>query len=343
MNNSAAPNLQADKQSWSRRWGLIGLAVDVFMIMLAVGSLSLLIFDSMWVVPELRELMGWVIPVGWLDAYGAVHEKFFRIDMVIVSIFLTEFMVRWGFSVRHGTLGRWYAYPILHWYDLLGCIPTAGLRWLRVLRIFAMLVRLQNLGLIDYTQWFPYRWAKGVYDIVMEEISDRVVLRVLAGAQEEIASNGALEQQMLQRVVIPRQQEITDALRNRMVHITQHTYERAREDMHQYVKTVVSRAVMENREIRTIDRIPVVGGVASHLLDHAITDIVCRVIDEFAEKISGEEFDALFTDVVSSLVEGLLETSVSDNDQLSRAVIDMLEVIKEQVAQRRWLEAKPST
>lgn len=283
-------------------------------------------------------MMGWVLPGNWLAAYAVVNEHFFRIDLVIISIFLTEFLGRWAWSVWAGVHARWYAYPILHWYDLLGCIPSAGLRWLRVLRIFAMLVRLQNLGLIDYTRWRAYRWLAGIYDILMEEISDRVVLRVLNGVQEEISSTNELEKKMLQEVVIPRQASIADALHHRVSRITQHTYQATRHDLQRYVKSVVSRAVRENREIRTIDRIPVVGGIASDLLDHAITDIVCRVIDELAGEVSGPQFEALFVDIVDGLVEGLLESADNENDPLSAALIDSIEVIKAQVARRRWLE-----
>ncbi len=333
----------AEQDGWSRRLGVAGLMLDLFMVGLAIFSLALLIFDSMWMVPEVRSMMGWVLPMSWLDAYAVVNQHFFRIDLVIISIFLAEFLSRWAWSVWSRTHARWYAYPILHWYDLLGCIPSAGLRWLRVLRIFAMLVRLQNLGLIDYTGWRVYRWTAGIYDIVMEEISDRVVLRVLNGVQDEISSSNELEKRMLQQVVIPRQASIADALHQRITRITQHTYRATREDLHSYVKSVVSRAVRENREIRTIDRIPVVGGVASDLLDHAITDIVCRVIDELADEIDGPQFEALFVDVVDGLVEGLVESADSENDPFSVAIIDSIEVIKAQVAKRRWLEpAKPA-
>lgn len=335
----AQKNPHSDR--WADRWGVIGLAIDLLMMVIGFMSLSLLVFDSMWVVPELRSLMGWIVPPQWLDAYAPVHEHFFRIDGIFVSIFLTEFLVGWGLALWNRRYNHWLAYPVFHWYDIIGCIPAAGLRWLRVLRIFGILVRLQHLELIDYRTWPPYRWFMRFYDIIMEEISDRVVIQILSGAQEEIGASRSIERKVLERVVHPRQASITSAMRRRVVHITEKSYTSARDDIQVFVKNSVSEAVRANREIKRIDRIPFVGGVASGMLDEAITDIVCRVVDELAGKVSGDEFEMLFTDLVSGVIEGLTETSESETDQLSDAIVDIIEVMKEQVAQRRWLEPTP--
>lgn len=318
---------------------ITGLVIDVIMVSLAVANLSWIIFDSAWSVTELRAIMAWVVPLNWLDQYTAVHERFFRIDLVFVSIFVSEFVLRWIEAVWHRRHAHWLVYPLLHWYDILGCIPVAGLRWLRVLRVFAILLRLQNLGIIDYTRWLPYQWGKRAYDIVMEEISDRVVIRVLSGVQEELGASHNLERNIMQNVIEPRQQVIADALRNRLINVGQSTYAASRLDLHRFITASVSKAVRANREIKIIDRIPLVGGKVGELLDHAITDIVCRVIDELTGRLSSEEFEALFSDICAAIFEALTEASenTGGSDDLTAAVSDILEVIKTQVAQRRWL------
>ncbi len=324
-----------------RQLGFLGLAIDLAMVSLAVVNLVWILFDSAWAIEELRSMMSWVVPDTWLDSYSVVHDHFFRIDLVFVSIFISEFLLRWGEALWHRRYKHWAAYPVLHWYDILGCIPVAGLRWLRVLRVFAIVLRLQKLGLIDYTTWVPYQWGKRVYDVIMEEISDRVVVRVLSGVQEEIGASGDLDQKILRQVVQPRQQIIADALRDKLVALGQRGYASARDDLHLFITNAVTQAVRENREIKIIDRIPMIGGVAGDLLNNAITDIVCRVLDELIGRLSSEEFELLFNDICGAIMDGLVDAGVESggSDELMLAISDVLDVVKEQVSQRRWLEA----
>ena len=311
------------------------------MVGLAIINLLWIIFDSAWSVPELRNIMAWLIPMQYLNAYATVHEHFFRIDLIFVSLFLTEFTLRWADAVIHRRYQHPMVYPILHWYDIIGCIPVAGLRWLRILRVFAILLRLQRLGVIDYTQWTVYGWGKRLYDVVMEEISDRVVIRVLSGVQDELAASGDLERKILRDVVAPRQALVIDSIRNGLVDMGQGGYAAARDDLHQFVTEAVAKAVHKNREIKMIDKIPVVGGMASGVLDHAITDIICHALDELAGRLSSEEFESVFNDICNSVFQSLLEEGSREqrsNRELMLAISDVLEAVKSQVSKRRWLE-----
>lgn len=341
MSRAADTHDPAQLRRHERQLGFLGLAIDLAMVTLAVVNLIWILFDSAWAVPELRSMMAWLVPDAWLDSYSVVHNHFFRIDLIFVSVFISEFLLRWAEALWHRRYSHWMAYPVLHWYDILGCIPVAGLRWLRVLRVFAILLRLQKLGLIDYTTWVPYQWGKRIYDVIMEEISDRVVVRVLSGVQEEIGASGDLDQKILRQVVQPRQQIIADALRDKLVSLGQRGYASARDDLHRFVTQAVTQAVRENREIKIIDRIPMVGGVVGDLLNNAITDIVCRALDELIGRLSSEEFELLFNDICNAIMEGLIDAGVDSggSDELMLAISDVLDVIKEQVSQRRWLQA----
>lgn len=335
--NDFSPANSPTGQRWAGDLGKVGLIIDLTMVSLAVINLLWIVFDSAWSVVELRNMMAYVIPQAWLDGYAPVNEHFFRIDLIFVSIFITEFLARWSYALYSKMYGHWLAYPVLHWYDILGCIPIAEFRWLRILRIYAVLVRLKNMGVVDFTQWAPYRWVMALYDIIMEELSDRVVVKVLDGVQDELRGSAGIERQVLDQVVLPRQGQLTELLRERIVVALQTVHSRSQDDLRQFVTETVSKAVHENREIKIIDRIPVVGGMAGSLLDHAITDIVCKVIDQGAERLSQEEFTLLFADVIDGVLKSLVAESETDHE-FGEFVIDILDVVKQQVMRRRWLE-----
>jgi hypothetical protein len=322
---------------WANDLGKLGLVIDLAMVSLAIINLLWIVFDSAWSVLELRNIMAYVLPVAWLENYAVVNERFFRIDLIFVAIFITEFLSRWMYALYNKVYGHWLAYPVLHWYDILGCIPVAEFRWLRILRIYVVLVRFKKMGIVDFTQWAPYRWVMSVYDIVLEEISDRVVVNVLEGVQAELRDSAGIEKQVLDEVIKPRQAQLTELLRERIVVAIQTVHAQSRDDLRSFVTETVSKAVKENREIQIIDRIPLVGGVVGDLLDHAITDIVCRVIDQGAGRLSESEFTALFADVVDGVLTSLSSESETDHE-MSAFIIDILAVVKRQVRRRRWID-----
>lgn len=62
--------------------------------------------------------------------------------MIFVSIFIAELLIRWMVTIHQKTYHKWFFYPVIHWFDVLGCIPVGSFRWLRLLRVFSILYRL---------------------------------------------------------------------------------------------------------------------------------------------------------------------------------------------------------
>src|SRR5690606_42147929 len=56
--------------------------------------------------------------------------------LLFVSVYLTEFSIRWLVAIARRTHERWFYFPFVHWYDLLGCIPVGSFRWLQPSRSY---------------------------------------------------------------------------------------------------------------------------------------------------------------------------------------------------------------
>ena len=187
--------------------------LDLAMIWLVIVNLGWIVFDSLF---GLSTVQGWLASllgqgvVGWYDAN--VHQHFFWIDLCFIAVFLSEFLIRWVISVRAKEFSHWAVYPLVYWYDILGCIPVGQLRWLRLLRVIAVLYRLHRLGVINLNEWRIVQLGKRVIDIVMEEISDRVVMRVLSGVQEEVRFGENLERRIIEDILQPRKQALIDGI-----------------------------------------------------------------------------------------------------------------------------------
>ncbi len=317
------------------------LLLDLFMIVLLMINISWIIFDSLYMVDELNNVLRVLLGDRLINWYGeALNPHFYAYDLIFVAIFASELLFRWAWAVYHRTYGHWLAYPVLHWYDVLGCIPLGGFRMLRLLRVFSIGVRLQKAGVIDVRKWWLFKQLQKLYAIVMEEISDRVVVQVISGMQDELQNAGGIEAQIIDDVVKPRQQRLVQAIGLRLSRTVGVAYTQNREPLERYIKTTVSEAVRANREVRTIDKMPLVGGVVTGLLDDAITDIVCGVVERAVEDLDSKEFQQLFDGLVNTSLDGLLDTSTAGSSELTAAINEILEVVKQQVAIRQWLDPK---
>ena len=120
----------------------------------------------------------------------------------------------------------------------------------------------------------------------------------------------------------------------------QSAYGANRDEFQAFIKVRLSKAMSDNIEMKTVGRIPLLGGFASGRLDHAVNDIVCGVVDELIGALDSDEFSKLFGKIAGSAFDGLLQSDdsavIRDRATVQQAIIDVLEIVKQQVAHRRW-------
>ena len=80
------------------------------------------------------------------------------------------------------------------------------------------------------------------------------------------------------------------------------------------------------------------GSFVTHALDDAITETVNNILDEAVEGLSSQDFDALVQNITDSVVTRLLADDIGQNSELRDAVVEILDLVKEQVAVQRWRE-----
>lgn len=339
---SAGPDSDAKKRSSSEQqdhpfW----IAWDMGIIALVAINLSLILFDSLFAVPFVNGFFESALP-SFHEFYTAqIHEHFLQIDLVFVSIFIVDVLVGWTVAIIQQRYHRWFFYPFVHWYDVLGCVPLAGFRWLRLLRVFALGWRLQRRGLIDVRQWAVFKTALKYYDIVMEEISDRVVVNVLSGIQDEMRQGGSrLPRRITREVIVPRQEQIVDAVAQRVTELIRGGYEDHREELKTFIADIVEHSIENNSAASQLEKVPWIGKSVVQSIDDTITESVTDVLDAAVGGLGESEYRALVAHITQSLVrsaEAAAEKEKSD-DELERVIFEIIEILKDQVSQQRWKE-----
>jgi hypothetical protein len=316
----------------------VSLIVDVVMVLLIIANLFLIIIDwGFESVVVQRQLQRYAPEVyHWYDR--TIHQHFLFYDLAFVVVFVAEILVRWGVAIYRQRYHRWFFYPFVHWYDVLGCIPVSSLRSLRLLRIIAMIPKMQRIGLFDLRNTYPYRKFEKYRDIVLEEISDRVTVRIINGLQTEIRGSEKVSRRIADEVFAPQREALIQAVTHRMQEATAVAYSSQQDDFQEYLDDVISDAVDKNREISTIASVPGVGGTIAGLLESAISDIVFNVIDRMVADVASLDNDRAIAEVTSISTDALFSPKYDQRlNHLARSlVLQSLDVIKDHVQIRQW-------
>jgi hypothetical protein len=310
--------------------------IDLFMIALVIINLVWIVFDSLFAANAVQYILKLNTPTFYFFYYNKIHQHFFYYDLVFVFIYVTEIIVRWIISIREHIYQKWYFYPFAHWYDVFGCIPVGSLRALRLLRIVSLVIRLQKHGVIDLTKTTGYRFFEKYSDVLVEEVSDRVIIRILDAIEDEIRYGNPVVRTILTDVVEPRREPLVKWLSARLSATSQTVYFGHKREIAAYIEQLVERVLEQNQEMATIERLPGVGKVVTRGVKSAVKDVVLQVIERISWDLAASRNEKVANEMLTVLVNSLLAETHAITTITREISIESIELIKKQVKIQRW-------
>lgn len=308
------------------------------MMLLLVANLTLILFDWIYSIDLVNETLEENFPDFNALYNTEVHQKFHSIDLVFVMIFLSEFVFSWILAIIQKSYYKWFFYPILHWYDLAGCIPVGSFRFLRILRVFSILVRLNNLKVINLSNSYLAKKLKKYYGIIVEEISDRVVVNILEGVQEEIEDGGPVVEDIIQKVVRPKQDLIVEWISRRIGRAVESDILKKKEEISVYVKELISDSLSKNEDLKTIEQLPIMGRKIVETIENTISDTINNIIEQALIDLASHKNRLLVRETTDVIIKSI-EYKDEDNElnQVSTdIVLEVIDIVKKQVLVKKW-------
>ncbi len=310
--------------------------VDAIMLFLISVNLIWIIFDSLFVSDLFRSLLNGISPTFTSFYASQIHPDFVTYDLMFVAVFITEFVLRWGVAIYQKTYHRWFFYPFVHWYDLVGCIPVGSFRWLRLLRIFSILYRLEKYGIIDIGNSAFGRFVAKYYNVVVEEISDRVVENVLDGVQSEVKQGSPVLEKILLEVLIPQKTLIANWLTVKINEISDEVYVPNQQALRGYIERSLADSISRDVKVAAIESIPVMGPKVVELIEQTVSDVVFDVVDGLMLDIGKQETDHIVMELLDRVIHKVLEPTDAFNEASKAVLVDAIDIIKAQVRVQRW-------
>ncbi len=329
--------LKINRENLKTSHQLIWFIIDFLMLGLLIINLAFIIFDSIYNLTGVQNLLAENAPI-IKELYHPIHENFLFYDLIFVSIFLTEFVVRWGYAIKAKVYDRWYFYPFIHWYDIIGCIPVGSFRFLRILRVISIIYRLHQYKVIDVTQTRAFQFFNFYYEAFMEELSDRIVIKVLTGAQDEIRKGSPLFERIQNDILYPRREMLSDWVSQRVADAAREGYIPNRGALRSYLETRVDNALKQNLELSRLKYLPVVGPTIQETLEEAVGDIVANVIHQILEDLASASNHAFIEDIVNVFLPSPdnEDENGEHNEALINLIVEVLDAVKSQVRVKHW-------
>lgn len=308
------------------------LLLDIIMLGLLLLNLLFLLFDGLYNTAFIQDTLRAWSP-SFTALYDPIHKNFILVDLVFITIFLTEFFIRWIVAIRKEEYLRWYFFPFIRWYDLVGCIPLGGTRIFRFLRIFSILYRLHKNQIIDLNDTGIYRFFAFYYDVFVEELSDRIVVKVLTDAQQDIAAGSPLIDEITQNVLAPRRPVISSWLSNIVNHFGLSIHDSEHGDViRRHIKDSVGKAVRENKQVSSLSFVPVLGRTIEDTLESAVTDIVNTSLVNLLTDLEAKDIE----DFIRSGMKDFTPEEQNLDKEFLIVINECIEAIKGHVSQQRW-------
>lgn len=308
------------------------LILDLVMLGVLFVNLAWLIFDALYATDFIYAQINTYFPA-LVNAYDPIHHNFLLVDLVFIGIFLTEFCFRWAVAIARKEHLRWYFFPFLHWYDLVGLIPLGATRLFRFLRIFSILHRLHKFQIIDLNQTAIFRFFAFYYDVFVEELSDRIVVKVLSDAQKDIAAGSPLVDDITHNVLAPRRPVITQWLAGVVNHLGQSISSQEHgQVIREHVRKSVGKAVRSNAQVSTLNYLPVIGKTIENTLEESVTDIVTMSLVNLLSDLDAQRIDHF----MSVGMHDYTPTADALDKEVLDVINECLELVKSHVAQQRW-------
>lgn len=316
------------------------LTYDILMIVVISIDLLLISIDAILMSGFSNNVAGWLALSDALNWYQSTLHDPLRTAGGFFTIFLiVELLVRWAIAIKQKAYYRWFFFPFVHWYEVLGCFPQ-----LRALRLFRVVIIGRRLYQLGY-QVLPQSWIdhiKFYIELLLEELSDRVILTAIDNFRQQL-TNPEAHKSFIESTIARNRQEIEAALlsllRTELAPKLQALT--ASPGGSNMIAGAMGEAIKEGLantpELRRYLRmIPIAGGLIESQLHHVGHNIGENVVIALNERLlDAERLDALMVAIASGVAQ--IDTNNTALDTLIASIIDdSLTEFEAQVKIQQW-------
>ncbi|MCQ2974416.1 MAG: hypothetical protein MJ211_06345 [Bacteroidales bacterium] len=308
---------------------------DMILMIVLILNFLWIFFDWIFSIPWCQSLFLENTP-SFYNFYYPINQNFNFYDLIFVAIYLSDLIVGWVISIKRKKK-HWLDYPISHWYDILGCIPSGSLLIFRLLRVFSIFVRLDKMKVVDLQKIYLVKKIIKIFNIIIEEVSDRVVVNVLHGIRNDFSEGRPISKSIMSDIVEPQKNKVIDLFFNRFTDISSETYLKYKDDLKQYISLKAKDAVNNNKEISKLTSMPVIGHSIKSTLEKSISQTAFDTINGVIQDVVSLNGTMVLKDITNKVVDSVFQDLQDDfGDIVKNIVVSSLDLIEKETKVKQW-------
>ncbi len=316
----------------------IKLGYDIAMMIAISIDLLVIGFDTMLMSDFSQLIAAKLALADSLQWYQAVLHQPLRTAGGFFTVFLIlELLVRWGIAIYTKVYYRWFFFPFVHWYEVLGCSPQ-----LRALRLFRVVIIGRRLYQLGY-QVLPQPWVNRIkfyINLLLEELSDRVILTTIYNYRAQL-TDPKTQKSIIQSAIGNNRDAIEHALLSllkqelapKLLQLKATQNQGLAVDIGQAVETGLANSPELRRYLKMI---PIAGSlIESQLLSvgHSIGENVVTSLSDFL--LDPDRLEALFATIAHDIAS--IDTNNAELEALiARVITASLDEFEAQIKVQQW-------
>ncbi len=352
MTNTTEQTLNSDKKRAKHTGTWYALAYDVIMLGAISIDLFFILIDNILMSDALvnfSNFLTYEFHFNFLSkvvanyggyGYGIFNHTYLSMLGGFFTLFLIgELLLRWLIAIIFKHYYRWFFFPFVHWYEVLGCFPQ--LRVLRLLRVIAIGRRLYQMG----WRFLPEKWLDSIkfyYSIILEELSDKVLLTATNNIRSQL--NNSVDSQILVKKTIDKNREnieemvlsllrteLAPRLRAELMPNNQNS------PVATHVGLAIADAVEKTPEIKILlERIPIAGNMIKSQLMGISEKVGYNIADAVSNRLLQDE---VLDEIFVSIAQGISQIN-PNNPALEALIADIIEegltAFEQQIQIQQW-------
>lgn len=317
----------------------IKLTYDILMLVAILVDLLLIFFDQIMMSSFIEKLASYFEMSSSLSTYKSTTHGFLGLISGLFTLFLMiELSLRWLIAIKKKTYYRWFFFPFVHWYEVLGCFPL--LRPLRLLRAIILIRRLHELGI----NIIPARWIKSAKfygHVLLEELSDRVILTAIGNFKMQLKyskTHQSLIQQTIDKHRHNLEQAILSVLKEALVpKIQDSLLNKKGNQLAKDIGLAVEDALKDIPELRKyLKLIPIAGS----MIESQMVDIGRHIGENVTTAVSTHIFsEKLLNELMQEIAHGLTQLDTTNpilSTMAQNITNDVIDAFEAQVKIQQW-------
>ena len=316
-------------------WKLF-LIYDIFMMLIILVNLFCLCANA-FLMSNFGDWIFTTIQLPQVLTYykTELHPWVVLTESWFITFLIVELIVRWLIAIVNKHHQRWFFFPFIHWYEILAIIPY--LRFLRLIRAGVIAYRLHEMGY----KIIPKKWLNRLnfyYRVIMEELSDRVVITVIDSIKKEIDTSST-HKKIIHDLVNHHREMLSSTITQILQESLASELKFQREFISNNVGHVVVKAIEDTPELTQLLRlVPIVGSrieqqiqSIGHRLGKNITNGLLHPFTEGSINTPNPHYQLIAEKVSQINIEN------KALEQLVESVVyESLESLRKQVAVKQW-------